>query len=167
MGLNLEWTAFEDGAGAFARAGGFRLIAGNGGRWVVDGSLGGQAGCEPTQAAAQEAAEAAAARLLAEDAGVRALMGLRWIPVTEGLPDFRQRVEIVVDGVIHAAQIGELMGGWYVRVPDAFCECRECFGEVYIPLRKVTHWRPLGGGPVAAKPSDSANHAAAAEEREG
>ena len=65
MGLKLEWVAFDDGSGAFANAGGLRLIAGKGGRWSVV-ALGNVDVSDSADniTAAQEAAEAAAAHHL-------------------------------------------------------------------------------------------------------
>ena len=88
MGLKLEWVAFDDGSGAFANAGGLRLIAGKGGRWSVV-ALGNVDVSDSADniTAAQEAAEAAAARLLAEDAGVRALVSLIGDALTDAPAD--------------------------------------------------------------------------------
>lgn len=270
MGLKLEWVAFDDGSGAFANAGGLRLIAGKGGRWSVV-ALGNVDVSDSADniTAAQEAAEAAAARLLAEDAGVRALLGmvgpapgyvsyfgqyidtlrsppgdippawrvwevarrkpgggnsphiryvnavspeqarefadlgddarvgvldascyfskannaerlanrvaelfarvavleaaLRWIPVADGLPD--ENVKVLV-----RTRWGVRSVAHYHRWHATHCSwvwATMGSGAVYTyEAADVTHWRPLGAGPVAASSADSANLAATAGEGE-
>lgn len=134
--MGLKWTDFEDGSGAFANAGGLRILVCNDGRWSVI-ALGNVdvSSHAPTLEAAQEAAEAAAARLLAEDAGVLALLGLRWIPVTERLPDEGATV------LVHSTHRGVMVATYQMDlVRPAF------FGHGHAP-GTVTHWRPLPAAP--------------------
>jgi hypothetical protein len=148
MALKLEWTAFEDASGAFACAGGLRLLAGKDGRWSVI-ALGNVdvTSHAPTLAAAQEAAEAAAARLLAEDAGVLALLGLRWIPVGEALPQEYSPATWSGDRVLVCFRNGHMashawapskyhaLGVWVTRAGSTSA------------VDDGDHWRPLGDGP--------------------
>ncbi len=241
MGLKLEWN-LSDRGGVEAECGGYTLhVMENpsladmmAGRPVMYewrifrhswSTPFGQRGADeqrntlPSMVAAQEAAEAAAARLLAEDAGVRALVGLaelreraeraeidvecyrgaarhhlkqrddaeaalgrvivklgntaircaeleaslRWIPVTEGLPD--ENVKVLV-----RTRWGVRSVAHYHRWHATHCSwvwATMGSGAVYTyEAADVTHWRPLGGGPMAASSADSANLAATAEEGE-
>ena len=138
MALKLEWTAFEDGSGAFACAGGLRLLACKDGRWSVI-ALGNVdvTSHAPTLAAAQEAAEAAAARMLAEDAGVRALLGLRWVPVAEARPP--EGVEVEASNPCGQPRyIGTCVAGVWA----------DTAGNEW---PHTSHWRPLGAGPEVGR----------------
>lgn len=85
----------------------------------------------PTLEGAQEAAEAEVARLLAEDAGVLALLDVRWIPVSERLPDGDSAVvEVRMDAIW-----GKHAGRFLTSEDD---------GTIH---DDVTHWRPLPPGP--------------------
>lgn len=162
MGLKLEWNQYdvlgvkEDrwdaGCAGYdltaqtcARDRGMweGLVTSGGGR-VLGGSLHFRSGPLPTLDAAQEAAEAATARLLAEDAGVRALMGLRWIPVSEGLPDEGVEVQVAVSGR------GQYVATYRSTHPE---HCTWTWGFLESGMRlvfdaeDVTHWRPLPDGP--------------------
>lgn len=144
MGLKLPWRATGSGESA-ATVGGYTLtafVSGDGGSWEVEYAAADVLPLPTTLAAAQEAAEAAAARLLAEDAGVRGLLGLRWIPVTEQMPEEGAVVWTYTPHLVDEVR----------ELPLRFSGGRWYNVGVELTLQKYqpTHWMPRPPAPEAS-----------------